>query len=347
MEALFPPSGTTRFEFDRLYTYTTPKPTRAPEPTNFYVHPSTSNIGQVVLDWVSTTLAPDLDDTTETVDGQDNVTTTTMSPDDPVECPRAELLWIKLGLMTAILVCLIILIIMLCVTLCYYFNLSSNAPQFDLEQQAKLSSQNLTMSQSQPPLPVNQASDRQGSLDRQAAPVTQAGPSSTLPPFSFKRLSVSRDQPRPPLTSSLNGSTFSAHMAPPSPRSMSTEPGVELPDDIESKKNAFDKIEQEEAKRHVDLALMAERSSSLAKIGEQLKAETTGMQAPKSPAKSTAPKPIIKKDKKQRDKKQREENKEATNKPNDKIKKKKNPSKGSKGSRESKESKEAKESKVK
>lgn len=233
---------------------------------------------------------------------------TTPSPEN--ECVRSELMWIKIALLGGILICLVILICGLCIaSICYFGSLTQTAPNanLDIEQPppAKRSVAIASTASIQPATTMDSqfmSANQQGS-NLQAAQLGHFAPSEAQPAnliSGFKRLTFRSDVPRAPLTSSLNSqnlSTFSANMAPPSPRSASTEMGMGSPEETVVKKAALDRMEQEEAKRHLDLVLMAEKSSSLAQLGEQMKVEAAnaGVSTPSLPYKSV---PLQKSDKK-------------------------------------------------
>lgn len=188
-----------------------------------------------------------------------------------------ELTWIKLALLTAILICLILLVVTVCVSACYYFSTLSNSQRMDLEQQIAKANSPATETIQQivtrsPALSYPNEFDRRNIAQiEEKNNVTSEIPQAS---FTLKQLSLTPDKPRPPLASSIETSTFSQNLAPPSPRSVSTGPGMEPSEEAAVKKMALDRIEQEEAKRHMDLAMMADKSSSLARLGDELRAET-------------------------------------------------------------------------
>lgn len=249
----------------------------------------TSNITNI-YNVTASSIAPIISTTTGYLNGSSTNRTAGPTTDGH---ERDTLNYVEIALLVAILICLIILIITICIFLFYYFSTSPNVPitSTDVEQHARLSSiapETVSQPTSVPSLPGSVAPVEAGA---KAINGPSDAPQPEKSPYMFKRLSVaggSSDPPRRPLDSSLNTSSFSVHMAPPSPRSMATTPGMGSPEETVVKKMALDRIEQEEAKRHMDLALMAERSSSLANIGEQLKAESTAnsVQTPSMPLKS-------------------------------------------------------------
>ena len=94
-----------------------------------------------------------------------------------------------------------------------------------------------------------------------AAPLNLSQP---IDAFGFKKLS--HEGLRNPSVSMLSPatSTFSINMAPPSTRSESTGLGMNSPEETIVKKLALDRMEQDEANRHMDMALLNDKSSSLA-----------------------------------------------------------------------------------
>lgn len=211
-----------------------------------------------------------------TILGHDSIT-----KNENQNCERLELYYIKLALLSAILICLIVLICSICITsMCYLsaFNQAQNeterAKLLALSQIA--SNTNATQQQefvqsapNVPPTnlsdninpnrsPINSPINQQLMVNRQQVRTTQ-------PDFtSFRRLTIS---PEPQdrmnnLFQTPNTSTFSVNMAPPSARSVSTGPGMNSPEETMVKKFALDRMEQEEANRQMDLALMTDKSGA-------------------------------------------------------------------------------------
>lgn len=213
------------------------------------------------------------------------MTTTTLKPAE--DCEQGELTWIKIALLGAILICLIILTCSLCITsFCYFSSLNSQNNLIDTSDPRAMTSS--VLSQQQIYTPSRQSGPLVPAVINGNVPINhQVAPVAPNTLTTFKRLSVTQEKPRAPLSSSLqspNTSSFSINMAPPSPsRSVSLGLGMDSPEETVVKKLALDRMEQEEAKRHMDLAMMAEKSTSMSPVKDQFNLETEHNQSPGLP----------------------------------------------------------------
>lgn len=153
---------------------------------------------------------------------------------------RPEMFWLKLALLASILICLILLLCTVCISsICY---ISTQAYKSDTEVKLVAS-------------PGDEDANAGGRTDKTA----------TLG-NDFRKLTIRKEDQKPTASSSSisspNVSTFSTNLAPPSPTSIATNFGMASPEETMVKKLALDRLEQEEARRHTDLMLLADRHST-------------------------------------------------------------------------------------
>lgn len=152
-----------------------------------------------------------------------------------------DLYWVKVGIIGAAAVCFIMLCCMSCIlafVYCAYYKFKDGEPSLVAK------SKKAPLEDGFKRLTVNRETNvDQNRLQRQMRKIAPTTP---------------QDSPSPV---GPGVSTFSAHMAPPVPKSgVINAVGVSPAEETPLRKGALDRIEQEEAKRHIDMMLMNDKT---------------------------------------------------------------------------------------
>lgn len=175
-----------------------------------------------------------------------------------------DLFWIKVGLFSAAGVCLIMLCCMSCILAlvywAYYKTKDSSESDIDANKGSK------RQQQQQPPLQLEDgfkrltvAKEDNSRLQKRGGQVRPFG--ANLAAIAAVAAGANNEAPKGS-PSPAGFSSFSAHMAPPVPKSAapSNSMGASPAEEAPIRKEALDRIEQEEAKRHTDMMLMNDKS---------------------------------------------------------------------------------------